>query len=125
MRIMSINNNASNCKKSPAFESLHLNQKSIYEAERNVFEGVRLALTPKEGKLLSEVHELAEKAEIIINVPSQESHQQNTMDFIVTKLREPLSIETGSIKTKNQAPEQIAEAIITKLTEMYSQIKRK
>jgi len=117
---MAINNNTKNYHKNPSFQKLNLNQESLYNANRNIFEGIRIALTPQDGKLLSDIHELAERCNVSISANSKESLLDEGLSLSVEN---GMDLRFDNLKTKDLSPTEIAKQSIKRLKDLYHNTK--
>lgn len=94
------------------FEPAEFNDNVFTFADKNIFEGIKLALTPAKNNLLSKIQELSQKAEIAIQ-PINLGKEIDT-DFIYVGIRKKNSQNTYTDKVYIKgydAPEEFAKSI--------------
>lgn len=80
MKVMSVNNSNSNYKKQQSFQALNLDSAPrLRNAGENVVEGVKLALTPKEGDAKSIIGAIAQYNDVSIGAYSKNSPENGKL----------------------------------------------
>lgn len=103
--------------KQQSFKALQIRESNIKEAGDFIFNGVRHALMPKEGKLFSDIQELAQHSDIYIYAYPPTSISKNHLNIDVT--RGNVTVRCDEYKTDSyKTEEELGEAIDKKVKEM-------
>lgn len=118
MRIMNTNNHYNS--KQQSFQALKINEMNIKQAGEHIFNGVRLALIPKEGKLFSNIYELAQQGDIYISAHPQNALAQEKDCLILDVIRGNNKVYYHNFGTKEyKTSEELAEALDKRITQMH------